>query len=186
VLILSDFLAMQKAVHEELKDYGFLRFSTSWNDDQRREAFEMFQEDPETKGMVAGTRAVSEGVDFSEADTVICTDLLWSPTFQSQSWSRILAPTPRKRDCEIYLMLSQNTIDEYMYTVFYSKLMAAEQAMDRKILNRRAMDVDIKWFAERVLEEEFNLTTQLRDFGVDESQIVLPDMNEDLWESRAV
>jgi hypothetical protein len=189
VLILSDFLAMQRTCENELREFNPIRFNTGWDDDARREAFEAFQYGKDAKVFVAGTRAIREGVDLSAADTVICCDLLWSPAFQTQAWSRIMAPTDRPRTCEVYLMVSSNSLDEHIYGVFYSKMVAAEQAMDRKVLNRRAQEFDVKWFVERVLEEEAAITTYLErsaDEGESSSMMTVQPLNTEELEEREV
>ena len=175
VLILSDFLTMQKTVENRLKDdFGVIRFKTSWDDDTRKEAFEDFQGNPDRQVFIAGTRAVREGVDLSAADDVICCDLLWSPAFQTQAWSRIMAPSTRKRICRVWLMLSRNSIDEHKYNVFYSKMVVAQQALDRRVMEKRAVSVDIASFVEKILEETMQLQSYLRDQGVDE--MTLPEL----------
>jgi SNF2 family DNA or RNA helicase len=188
VFILSDYLAMQRSLEQELKaaGLGVTRFKTSWGNEQRTEAMESFANDPEVTVMIAGTRAVSEALDFSAANTCICCDLLWAPAFQQQAWSRILQATKRRRLCDIIMVLSGNSIDEHKYETFYAKLVASEQSQDRKVVNRRAMTVDIKMFADRVIEEEANLTRQMRDLGFDNDEefFVLPDINAGLLEER--
>lgn len=183
VLILSDFRQMQETINNALKHLGTIKFSTGWDDEERREAFTKFQDDPEAKIFIAGTRAVREGVDLSAADTVICCDLLWSPAFQTQAWSRIMAPSTRVRTCEVYLTLSANSLDEHIFNVFYSKMVAAEQALDRKVMNRRAQDIDIRWFVERVLEEEMALSHYLREAG--EDTMLVADLDLSQFEERA-
>jgi hypothetical protein len=182
VLILSDFLQMQETVDKALKHLGTIRFNTQWDDEVRREAFDKFQDDEKAKVFIAGTRAIREGVDLSAADTVICCDLLWSPAFQTQAWSRIMAPSIRERTCEVYLTLSANSLDEHIFNVFYSKMVAAEQALDRKVLNRRAQEIDIRWFVERVLEEEMALNNYLRDAG--EETMLIADLDLSQFEAR--
>src|SRR5208337_5551876 len=173
VLILSDFRQMQETVEKAVNHHGVIRFNTNWDDDLRREAFTKFQNDDSAQVFIAGTRAIREGVDLSAADTCICCDLLWSPAFQTQAWSRIMAPATRERVCEVYLMLSANSLDEHIFNVFYSKMVAAEQALDRKVLNRRAQEIDIRWFVERVLEEEEAISHYLRD--ANESTMLVAD-----------
>jgi hypothetical protein len=182
VLILSDFKAMQDTCQKALKHLGTIQFVTSWDDEVRRDAFTKFQDDKEAKIFIAGTRAIREGVDLSAADTVICCDLLWSPAFQTQAWSRIMAPSTRERTCEVYLVLSANSLDEHIFNVFYSKMVAAEQAMDRKILNRRAQEIDIRWFVDRVLEEEKAISHYLRDAG--EATMLVADLDLSQFEER--
>lgn len=183
VLILSDFRQMQETCERALKHTGTIRFNTSWDDEVRRDAFTKFQDDAEARVFIAGTRAIREGVDLSAADTVICCDLLWSPAFQTQAWSRIMAPSKRARTCEVYLTLSANSLDEHIFNVFYSKMVAAEQALDRKVLNRRAQEVDIRWFVERVLEEERAISHYLRDAG--EDTMLIADLDLSQFEERS-
>jgi SNF2 family DNA or RNA helicase len=184
VLILSDFRQMQETVERAVNSYGVIRFNTSWDDDDRREAFTKFQEDKDSQIFIAGTRAIREGVDLSAADTCICCDLLWSPAFQTQAWSRIMAPATRKRLCEVYLMLSANSLDEHIFNVFYSKMVAAEQALDRKVLNKRAQTIDIRWFVERVLEEELAISYYLRDAG--EATMLVAELDLSALEEREI
>lgn len=168
VVILTDFQAMQKTVADALKAYGVMHLKTSWGEDKRAEAIEAFQEDPKLSVFIAGTRTIREAVDLSAADVCICCDLLWSPAFQSQAWSRILAPTNIKRDCEIVLLASEGTVDEHIFQTFYSKLIAAEQALDHKALNRRAKQVNVKEFLDRIIETE----KFLRQFDFDMEDII--------------
>jgi hypothetical protein len=77
-----------------------------------------------------------------------------------------LAPTDRERKCEIIVMMSKNSIDEHIYNVFYGKLVGSEQALDRKSLNKRAKDVDVKWFVNSILEEASQLENFLKDFKI--------------------
>jgi hypothetical protein len=188
VLILSDYLAMQRGLEKEFQDLGLgvIRFKTSWDTEQRQEALEEFANNPEMTIMVAGTRAVSESLDFSAANTCICCDLLWAPAFQQQAWSRILQATKRLRECEIFMVLSGNSIDEHKYDTFYAKLVASEQSQDRKVVSRKAMMVDIKWFADRVIEEEANLSLQIRDLGLDEDVFLMPELETSFMAERMV
>jgi SNF2 family DNA or RNA helicase len=182
VVILSDFLDMQKTCEAELKQYDPIRFQTNWDDEQREEAFREFATNPKRKVFIAGTRAVREGVDLSSANSVICCDLLWAPAFQTQAWSRTLAPTKEERTCEVYLIVSRNSLDEHMFNVFYSKMTAAEQAFDKKVLSRRAQSVDIKFFVDRVLEDTIALTMQVRDY--DDNMTYIPTMNMEAFGER--
>jgi len=93
-----------------------------------------------------------------------------------------MAPATRERVCEVYLMLSANSLDEHIFNVFYSKMVAAEQALDRKVLNRRAQEIDIRWFVDRVLEEEEAISHYLRDAG--EETMLVADLDLSQFEGR--
>lgn len=94
-----------------------------------------------------------------------------------------MAPSTRERTCEVYLTLSANSLDEHIFNVFYSKMVAAEQALDRKVLNRRAQEIDIRWFVERVLEEEKAISHYLRDAG--EATMMVADLDLSQFEERS-
>ena len=94
--------------------------------------------------------------------------------------------TKRLRECEIFMVLSGNSIDEHKYDTFYAKLVASEQSQDRKVVSRKAMMVDIKWFADRVIEEEANLSLQIRDLGLDEDVFLMPELETSFMAERMV
>lgn len=162
VVILSEFISMQKTCAEQLDHYGVIRFDPAWDDDEREAAFAQFRDDPAKQIFVGGTRARLEGVDLSVADTVICTDLLWEPGLQMQSWSRVLTPREKERTCTIYLLTAMSTIDQHIYNTFYAKVAAAEQALDRRTINRRANQVDIRWFVDRVVSDRESILQMLQ------------------------
>ena len=183
VLILSDFLQMQATCEKLLERFNPILFRTHWTDAKIEEVFSEFEEDPEKHVLIAGTRAIREGVDVSRADTVICTDLLWSPAYQTQAWSRILAPRPEDRLCKILLLLAEHSVDKHIFDVFYSKVQAASQGIDRKALARRAKIVDVKMFVDRILENENSLALQVRDMG-DEEMVFMPELEMSMLEDR--
>lgn len=154
IVVLSDFHAMQAAVEKEFSSRGLIRFLTSWSEDRRAEAFEDFAKDPKARIFVAGTQAVYQSIDLSAADVLISTDLLWSSRKQSQAWARVMAATKRQRHVTNIVLTSKGTIDEEIFNSFYANLLAAEQALDRKTINRRARKVDVTWFVEKVIETE--------------------------------
>jgi hypothetical protein len=187
-LVLADSIAMQVAMTKALREEGLkvIRFLPSWGLEKRREAQELFLEDPEHTVMVAGTRSVSEALDLSSADWCFCMDMLWAPAFQQQAWSRILQAIKRKRTCGIVLVCSGNSIDEHKFDTFYSKLVASEQSQDRKVVSKRAMVIDMKSFAEKVLVEQEHLSLQLRELGLGDESFFLPEFNTDFLEARMV
>ena len=67
-----------------------------------------------------------------------------------------------------------------------AKLVASEQSQDRKVVSRKAMMVDIKWFADRVIEEEANLSLQIRDLGLDEDVFLMPELETSFMTERMV
>ncbi len=168
VLILSDFRYNQKLLESELAAFNPIRFRPEWSEDKRNKAIDQFQEDPDSKVFIAGPRSIGVAVDLSAASTCICTDLLWTPGLQQQAWSRILKPVPEERTCEVYIMTTKFSIDRHVYDTFYSKLAAAEQAFDRRVLSKKETVVDIKAFVDLILNDKGAMLQWLVDAGEDE------------------
>ena len=174
VVIMSNFIVMRESIAKELSNYNPIVFNGQWDDEERSEAFDLFRDDPDRQVWIAGTMEIREGVDLSAADTVICTDLIWQPGIQAQAWARAMTPTKEERTCDVYLLVAENTVDEHMYNTFYAKVAAAEQALDRKVINARANAVDIRWFVSRILDDRGKILDMVgREQG--ESLIVIPD-----------
>jgi SNF2 family DNA or RNA helicase len=165
VVVLTDFVEMHKSLAKALQDHNPIVFDGTWNDEERNENFEAFLEDPTRKVFIAGTRQIREGTNLSSANTVICCDLLWEPGLQQQAWSRAFTPTSEKRTCNVYVLMAKNSIDEHVYNTFYAKVAAAEQALDRKVINKRAHQVDLRWFVDRVLSDRDGLLAYLKEEG---------------------
>jgi len=107
VIILTDFVEMQKAVEAKLKDYGV---SASIQLGIRPEGAKHWRGSTMTMTSRSWWRAPGlyrKSLDLSVANTCICCDILWAPGDQAQAWSRILTPTDRERKCEIFIVLSR-------------------------------------------------------------------------------
>lgn len=165
VVVLTDFVEMRKSLAKCLSEHNPIVFDGTWDDEERNENFEAFLEDPTRKVFIAGTRQIREGTNLSSANTVICCDLLWEPGLQQQAWSRAFTPTSEKRTCNVYVLMAKNSIDEHVYNTFYAKVAAAEQALDRKVINKRAHQVDLRWFVDRVLSDRDGLLAYLKEEG---------------------
>lgn len=184
VVILSDFVEMRKSLAKALIEHNPIVFDGSWTDEERNENFEAFLNDFTRKVFIAGTRQVREGTNLSSADTVICCDLLWEPGLQQQAWSRAFTPTANKRTCNVYVLMAKGSIDEHVYNTFYAKVAAAEQALDRKVINRRANQVDLRWFVERVLSDRDGLIAYLKEEG--EKGVMISEKTFQAFEDREI
>jgi hypothetical protein len=176
VFVISDFVEMQIQLERALKEYNPVRMLPSWGDAERLEAIDKFSTEDDCTVCIASTRSVREAIDLSVADVTICCDLLWSPAWQAQAWSRTLAPTPRERTCDIYLLLSENTLDDYIYTVFYSKYVASEQALDKKVMARKAVDFNVRDFVSKIIADENAINISFRD-DCENNEIVFNNNN---------
>jgi len=168
VVIFSDIIALRDLMEKELVFYNPLHFQPKWSADKRTEAFRKFREDPDYKVFICGPRSVKESVDLSSADTVISTDLLWSPGIQMQAWSRVLTPRPQAREVQCHILLTKYSIDGHVYGTFYSKIAAAEQALYGRSLTKADKTLDIKYFVDQILAEKTSIMQWLIESGEDE------------------
>jgi hypothetical protein len=173
VVILSFYREMLNALNEELAEFNPIKFDPKWDEETRYEKRMLFQNpDSGHQVFIAGINTVQVSVDLSAANTVICADLLWTPGLQAQAWSRILQATPVKRTCEIYLMLLKHSIDRHIYNVFYSKLVAAEQAFDRQVTTKKDKGLDIQWFVDEIMSDQPKIIEYLIEAGESEVNYV--------------
>jgi hypothetical protein len=165
VVIFSDMRPMQALLEKELVFYNPIRFQVAWNAEKRAKMFKLFREDPKYTVFICGPRAVKESIDLSSADTVISTDLLWSPGIQTQAWSRVLTPRPQAREVECHILLTKYSIDSHIYGTFYSKIAAAEQALYGRTLTKADKSFDVKYFVDQILSEKTAIIQWLIESG---------------------
>jgi hypothetical protein len=134
--------------------------------------FRRFREDPEYSVWISGPRSVKESIDLSSANTVISTDLLWSPGIQMQAWSRVLTPRGEDREVECHIPLTKYSIDSHIYGTFYSKIAAAEQALYGRTLNKADKSFDVKYFVDQILSEKAAILQWLIDSGEKELEFM--------------
>jgi len=190
VLILSDFRDMQSVLEKELMMFGPVRFDTGWDGTRRQEAFDQFNTDPASQVFIAGTRAIAESTDLaggpdSLCRTVISTDLLWNPGRQRQAWARVQKPAKEKYSVEIYILILDASIDKHVYNTFYGKLVAAEQALDRRVVTKKARPFDVAAFVDQVLNDREKMIEYMEKAAQEELSY-MPYLNLFTMEDRIV
>jgi hypothetical protein len=174
VVIFSDMRAMQSLLETELVYYNPIRFQVAWNAEKRAKMFKLFREDPDYTVLICGPRAVKESIDLSSADTVISTDLLWSPGIQTQAWARVLTPRPVAREVECHILLTKYSIDSHVYGTFYSKIAAAEQALYGRTITKADKAFDVKYFVDQILSEKVAIMQWLIEAGATDDPLFMP------------
>ena len=123
--------------------------------DERDAAVKAFKTDPDTRILIANPAAAREGLTLTEANLAIYLDRTFNLVDYLQSQDRIHRIS-QTRDCEIVLLIAQDTVDEFIdYTLeqkhrvaqfaqFDSEELAAEDAMMIKPeeLRRLIRDLD--------------------------------------------
>jgi SNF2 family DNA or RNA helicase len=172
---------MVDVLANELKIFNPIKFDTKWDEEERFDWQEKFN-DPDSgyNVWVCTLDSVQVAVDLSGANTVICTDLLWVQGNQDQAYKRIMRPMPGNRQCEIYFTLLKHSIDQHIYSVFYAKLTASEQAMDRIVKTKKDKGFNVEWFVDKVMSDRAHIVEYMLEAG--EEQIDYVPMLEMLWQ----
>jgi hypothetical protein len=89
--------------------------------------------------LVSTTPCLAEGLNLPEAGTVIFDSFPWTPSIQSQAWSRVLRPQQKHEPVEIYLVATGETIDDYLSAICAIKRLAIGEGIDHDTI---ALDLD--------------------------------------------
>jgi SWI/SNF-related matrix-associated actin-dependent regulator 1 of chromatin subfamily A len=93
--------------------------------EQRNAAVRAFKTDPETRLLIANPAAAREGLTLTEANIAIYVDRTFNLVDYLQSQDRIHRIS-QTRDCEVILLVAQNTVDEFIDFTLEQKLRLAQ------------------------------------------------------------
>jgi hypothetical protein len=179
VVIFSFFKKQRANLASALEFFNPILFDNTWDEEKRFAAQAQFRDDPDMGVFICNLYSLAEGADLapSKGDvSCICVDLPWNPGKAQQAWSRILKPVSEPRTCPVYLYLVKNSIDEHMYTTFYGKTIASEQAFDGRIISKAEKKVDVGWFVDQVAKSKEAIQEALLEAG--ESETLYVPMNQ--------
>mgnify|MGYP001222152470 FL=1 len=118
--------------------------------DERNEIISKFKNNPKTKILIATPGVAKEGLTLVAANYAIFYDRNFSLENYLQAQDRIYRISQEK-DCYIYKLLSENSIDDWIEALLDAKEVAARYAQG---------DIDEKEYSERI---NFDFTEILRD-----------------------
>jgi len=183
VVLLSDFVMMRDLLHTEFAHLN-PTFMRSGNVQVKKKLLAKFRE-TDSPLLIAGPQQISRGIDLSCADVMISCDLMWKAADQAQSLARLMGATPHDRIVELYILNSENSIDEHIFKTYFGKIAGAEHAIDHRVITRTARDTNWKSFVDQIVVQEELIANFLRDTGGDEG-ILLPYFEDDGLMERAI
>jgi len=99
-----------------------------------------FQNDPEVKVIVGTIGAAGEGLTLTAADTVVFTDLFWTPAVNEQCEDRVHGRVDKGLDSDkrvlIVDLFCQGTVEEHVHEVVRAKEDMIERIVMRRVVDR--------------------------------------------------
>ncbi|MFN0128085.1 MAG: DEAD/DEAH box helicase [Verrucomicrobiales bacterium] len=130
IILFSEWTSMLNLVNpvlDRLKT-GFVRLDGSVPQKQRNALVQRFQGDPECRCFLT-TNAGSTGLNLQAANTVINVDLPWNPALLEQRIARAHR-MGQKRHVQVYLMVTEGTIEENLLATLSAKHELAAAVLD--------------------------------------------------------
>lgn len=131
VLVFSSFNAPLKELYDQYEDNAVLLLGETAVED-RGEIVKKFQEDPDCKIFLGGTRSAGVGITLTAASNVIHLDLPWNPADLEQAENRAHRPGAEYESLNIYQIISRNSIDGFMKKLLNHKQEIIDQIVEGK------------------------------------------------------
>lgn len=130
IILFSEWTTMLDLIEPllEKRKTGFVRLDGSVPQQKRQALVHLFQHDPGCAVFLT-TNAGSTGLNLQAADTVINVDLPWNPAVLEQRISRAHRMGQR-RPVQVYLLVTEGTIEEGLLTTLSAKRDLALAALD--------------------------------------------------------
>jgi len=130
IVLFSEWTTMLNLIEPLLtkRRIDFVRLDGSVPQKKRQGLMERFREDPQCRLFIT-TNAGATGLNLQAADTVINVDLPWNPAVLEQRISRVHR-MGQKRSVQVYLLVTEDTIEEGMLNTLEAKRELALAALD--------------------------------------------------------
>jgi superfamily II DNA or RNA helicase len=130
VILFSEWTAMLDVIEPILEgsQIGFVRLDGSVPQKQRAVLVKEFQEKPECRFFIT-TNAGATGLNLQAANTIVNVDLPWNPAVLEQRISRAHR-MGQKRPVQVYLLVTEDTIEENLLGTLSAKHELALAALD--------------------------------------------------------
>ena len=130
IILFSEWTSMLNLIEPILKKLkaAFVRLDGQVPQKQRQQLVHRFQTDPQCRCFLT-TNAGSTGLNLQAADTVINVDLPWNPALLEQRIARAHR-MGQKRKVQVYLLVTEATIEENLLTTLSAKHELAAAVLD--------------------------------------------------------
>ena len=142
VIVFSQFVEMQKLIHEQLKAIGvddalWLHGGTR----KRGEVVAAFQDPDGPKVIVVSLKAGGTGITLTQADTVIHYDPWWNPAVEDQATDRAHR-IGQKKTVHVIKLACEDSIEERMLQLSADKRAAAEGVLGKDGPGPKSLSLD--------------------------------------------
>ena len=130
IVVFSEWTTMLTMIERQIKPLGldYVRLDGSVPQKKRQQLVHQFQRDPGCRVFLA-TNAGSTGLNLQSANTVINVDLPWNPAVLEQRIARAHR-MGQKRPVQVYLLVTEGTIEEKLLATLSAKHDLALAALD--------------------------------------------------------
>ena len=130
IVLFSEWTTMLDLIEPLLdkRQTGFVRLDGSVPQKKRQVLIQRFRDDPGCRLFIT-TNAGAVGLNLQAADTVINVDLPWNPAVLEQRISRVHR-MGQKRPVQVYLLVTEDTLEEGMLNTLEAKRELALAALD--------------------------------------------------------
>jgi superfamily II DNA or RNA helicase len=167
VILFSEWTRMLDLVAEKLEavGVGYVRLDGKVPQKKRQQIVKQFQTDPACRFIIM-TNAGSTGLNLQAADTVINVDLPWNPAILEQRIARAHR-MGQKRPVQVYILVTEGTIEENLLTTLSAKKELAIAALD---MDSEATSVTLESGIEELKRRLEVLLGATPDAPIDETQ----------------
>ena len=168
IVLFSEWTTMLGLIEPILKklQMDFVRLDGSVPQQKRAQLIHTFQNDPNCKLFIT-TNAGSTGLNLQTANTVINVDLPWNPAVLEQRIARAHR-MGQKNPVQVYILVTENTIEEGMLGTLAAKKEVALAALD---INSNVKEVDMICGAEELKRRLEVLLGRPEDAPLDMSEL---------------
>ena len=168
VVLFSEWTTMLSLIEKRiLKPQGirYVRLDGSVPQKKRQVLVNQFQNDPACTFFIS-SNAGATGLNLQAANTVVNVDLPWNPAVLEQRIGRAHR-MGQKRSVQVYLMVTEGTIEESMLTTLAIKKGLSEAALD---IESDVMKIDLKSGIEELKNRLESLIAEKPAAPIDESE----------------
>ena len=168
ILLFSEWTAMLSLIEKRIlkpAGIGYARLDGSVPQKKRQVLVNRFQNDPACTFFIA-TNAGATGLNLQAANTVVNVDLPWNPAVLEQRIGRAHR-MGQKRPVQVYLLVTENTIEEGMLGTLAVKKGLSVAALD---LESDVTKIDLKSGIEELKNRLESLITEKPAAPIDESE----------------
>jgi len=167
IILFSEWTRMLNLIEPliEKQNMDYIRLDGSVPQKKRQGLIHQFQHDPKCKVFIT-TNAGSTGLNLQAANTIINVDLPWNPAVLEQRISRAHR-MGQKRPVQVYLLVTENTLEESLLNTLSAKHELALASLDVK---SKVNEVSFTGSMEELKRRLEVLLGTKPDAAIDESQ----------------